>query len=177
MFWKKKNKVLKKLQVCSTCGKEHSGLPALGFLEPTNYADLTNQEKSEMAECDTDFCIIRHPEQTDRYIRACLHVPVVDTCDELQYGVWVSLSEKSFESYKKTYQIDCEKEIYFGRIANWIGCYDDSTIGLHVNVETRNGGIRPELFPHESEHPLVKDWVSGITYEEALRRVGQRKEL
>lgn len=162
LFWKKRNRKSNNPNVCATCKKEHNDLPALGFAEPANYADLTADEKIEIAECDADFCIIRHTEQTNRYIKACIHIPITDTCDELQYGVWVSLSEKSFENYKKTYRVNCEKETYFGRIANWIGCYDESTMEIHVNVETRNGGIRPELKPHESKHLLVQDWINGI---------------
>ena len=150
---------------------EHEELPAIGFLAPFYYDVLEDEDKATMAELTDDFCVIRHPDQTDRFIRAVLHIPIKGTGETFDYGLWVSVSEKSFKAYKKSYDKDGKSQIYFGRISNEIADYETSTLGLHADINTRNGGIRPEIVLHNSDHPLFSDWTNGIAREEALKRI------
>ncbi len=158
---------------CSVCGQVHSALPALGYNTPYHYDILTEEDKSEIAEISDDLCIIRHEDQTDRFIRTTLSIPINDACGDLDYGLWVSLSEKSFNEYRSEFKSNVEGKTYFGMICNKIPAYEESTIGLHVNVVTRSGGIRPELELHQSDHKIVKDWEIGISMEDAEKRVGR----
>ncbi len=168
MFWKKKkNKPFK----CPQCGKAHDELPAIGFNEPYYYSILSEPNKTIQTELSSDFCIIKHPEQTDRFIRTYLRIHVNDACENLDYGVWVSVSEKTFNEYESEFKNNTEGKTYFGRIANEIEDYEESTLGLHVNIETRSGGIRPEIIPHESNHVLIKEWEQGISFKEAKKRI------
>lgn len=156
---------------CEKCGQVHEGLPTLAFNTPDFYEYLNEKDRDELVEeLSSDFCVIRYPEQTDRFIRAVMTIPILDACEDLDYGIWVSLSEKSFADYRNTYQKDVEERQYFGRICNAIPGYED-TLNLHVEVRTRNDGFRPEVVPYASDHPLVTDWENGITYEEAKSRV------
>lgn len=170
MFWKRK-KVGK--YKCPKCGKEHDQIPAIGFNIPHYYNVLSEQDKNEIAELTSDFCIIRHPEQTDRFIRAYLRMQINDSCEDLDYGIWVSVSEQTFCEYNSEFGDNKEGQTYFGRIANEISDYQESTLGIHVNVETRANGSRPELIPHESEHQLVTEWKQGITLKDAENRVSK----
>jgi hypothetical protein len=43
---------------------------------PDRYDALTDQDKKEMATLSEDMCIIRHAEETDKFIRAVLHQKV-----------------------------------------------------------------------------------------------------
>jgi hypothetical protein len=46
-----------------------------------------------------------------------------------------------------------------------------------MDVVTRNGGLRPELFPHDSfDHPFVIDYYNGISKLEAERRISEMIE-
>jgi hypothetical protein len=168
MFWNKKKKSEFK---CSTCGEIHDELPALGFKTPFHYDILTDKEKTEIAEIDDDFCVIQHSEQTDRFIRTTLEIQINDACEDLDYGIWVSLSEKSFNDYKMEFKDNTGGKPYFGTICNEIPDYEESTLGLKVNVNTKSGGIRPEIFPHKAEHKLISDWEKGILIEDAEKRV------
>ena len=156
---------------CSVCGEIHDELPALGFKTPFHYDILNEDNKREIAEISSDFCEVHQPEQTDRFIRTVLTIQVNDACENLDYGVWVSLSEESFKEYERNFKKDSEEKVYFGMICNEISDYEESTIGLHVNVKTRNGGIRPEIIPHQNDHNLISDWENGITIKEAEKRV------
>lgn len=156
---------------CLICGRVHDELPAIAFKTPYHYDVLSDQDKFEIAEISDDFCVIRHIDQTDRFIRTTLRIPINDACEDLDYGIWVSLSEKSFLEYQDEFKHNVEGKIYFGMICNQISDYEESTIGLHVNVVTRSEGMRPELELHQSDHKLVEDWVHGISIEEAKERV------
>jgi hypothetical protein len=174
MFWKRKTTTN---YTCSTCGKPHEALPAIGFNTPFHYEDLTELEKGKMAEIDDDFCVIYHLEQTDRFIRTVLKIKLSDSCEELHYGVWVSLSEKSFNEYRSGFENNIEGKVYFGTICNIINDYPESTLGLHVNVETKGNGFRPEIILHKNCHQLVIDCEKGISFEEAKNRVEKQPRI
>ena len=80
--------------LCQKCGKIHSGWPAITFSAPYSFNVLNDEDKSRyVKELNEDFCVLEYEDQTDRFIRAVLFQTVTDCCEELQYGVWVSLSE------------------------------------------------------------------------------------
>lgn len=168
MFWRKKKKY-----TCATCGGSHVDLPALAYSVPFYYAQLSDQMKQSSAEASEDFCVIRHPDQTDRFVRTTLSIPINDIDCTFEYGLWVSLSEKSFTEYASEFKSNVEGRIYFGYISNELSPYEESTLSLHVNVITRSDGIRPILQPHECDHPLFRDWCEGIALKEAEARVAK----
>jgi hypothetical protein len=94
-------------------------------------------------------------------------------CENLDYGLWVSLSEKSYLEYKEHFKKDGEEKVYFGWLCNDINGYDFPE-SIPMNVVTRNDGWRPELFPHENfDHSFVKDYYNGISKIEAERRISE----
>lgn len=160
------------LFTCSTCGQVHEGFPALGFDAPYYYHNLSETEKEEIAVLSDDFCIIRHPDQTDRFIRVVLNQKIIDFPATLQYGVWVSLSEKSFNDYKEHYNSTQHLTTYFGYLCNQLPGYE-KTLSIRTNVQTAGDNSRPEIFPHDDqmESPFVRDYFEGISLEEAEKRI------
>ncbi|MGB3802149.1 MAG: DUF2199 domain-containing protein [Lewinella sp.] len=158
---------------CSHCGEIHEGWPALGFPYPS-YHCLKEEERASLAELNEDFCVITYPDQTDRFIRVVLRQRVLDSCQDLEYGVWVSLSEKSFNNYRDTYYEGTPDPGYFGYLNSWLPAYA-STIGLKTDVVTQPGRQRPIIELHQWEydrHPFARDWFDGISLAEAERRLG-----
>src|SRR5882724_9393968 len=142
---------------CSCCGKVHEEWPALTFDSPTNYNILPENIRSEIGELTSDFCVIHHPEQTERYIRATLTLKVLDHCENLEYGLWVSLSEKSFQDYSHNFNNPEHETKYFGWLSNDIAEYEIGSIP--TTVFTRLGNQRPEIIPHKDcDHPLTLDY-------------------
>ena len=88
---------------CSCCGKEHEEWPALVYISPTNYDTLSEDDKKNIGKLDTDFCVITHSDQTDRFVRCTLTQKVIDHCEDLEYGLWVSLSDESFQNYSDNF--------------------------------------------------------------------------
>ena len=161
------------MYTCTSCGEKHEDMPALCFATPDPYSQLSEEERiAYQAECDSDFCIIRYPDQTDRFIRAVLLIPIIGHEETLEYGVWVSVSEKSFNDYQSDFHDNPENVVYFGRICNRLPPYESDTFGLHCNVVTQSDNRRPLLQLHQgSEHPLVRDFYHGIEYAEAQARI------
>jgi len=156
---------------CSSCGQVHEEWPALTFFSPTNYDTLSEKEKKEMGQLDSDFCTIVHPDQTDRFIRCTLTQKVNDSCEGLEYGLWVSLSEKSFQDYSDNFNNENHENQYFGWLCNNIPGYDFAE-SIPTTVVTRTGNNRPEIVPHEKfNHPFVRDYYEGISKSEAERRI------
>ncbi len=171
MFWKRRIKQCDPKYVCAKCGRAHDELPALAFSSPDYYEYLKEEEKEGLADLSQDFCVITYPDQTDRFIRTTMTLRIIDACEDLDYGIWVSVSEHTFNEYRAEFKNSEAGRTYFGRICNEIPDYEESTLGLHVNIETRADGVRPEIFPHDSPHTLIKDWSEGITMQEARKRI------
>ncbi|WP_423148126.1 DUF2199 domain-containing protein [Rubrolithibacter danxiaensis] len=156
---------------CSCCGQEHFEFPALTFKSPDNYDTLSHQDKEIIAEISSDFCVITHSDQTDRFIRCTLTQKVIDHCEDLEYGLWVSLSEKSFNDYSENFDNENHETKYFGWLCNDIPEYEFKE-SIPTTVFTRAGNQRPEIVPHEDfDHQFVKDYYNGITKDEAERRI------
>jgi hypothetical protein len=156
---------------CNVCGQEHKEWPALTFITPTPYDVLSEDDKLEIAELDSDFCVITHVDQTDRFIRVTLTQRVIDNCQDLDYGLWVSLSEKNFQDYTENYNNEDYETIYFGWLSNDLLDYDND-VSIPTTVYTRTEGQRPYIVPHKDfEHPFVSDYYDGITKTEAERRI------
>jgi hypothetical protein len=99
---------------------------------------------------------------------------VNDHCTNLEYGLWVSLSEESFGDYWDNFENHNHEASYFGYICNELPDYED-TMFIPVTVKTKTSGQRPEIFPHEDfDHIFVQDYYKGISKSEAERRI---KEL
>jgi len=158
--------------ICANCGQEHEDWPALAYPTPLSYAQLTEEEKED-AEVTSDFCVILNPEYTYYFIRVVLIQVVVDACQDLEYGVWVSLSEKSFREYFENYENKAFKTTYFGWLNNHIHPYSFDTcreIGTNVEVDNEKG--RPCIYLHQKENNvLVRDFYKGITAEEVIKRL------
>ncbi len=156
---------------CSCCGLQHESWPALTFNSPSQYFFLSEEDKDEIAEIGSDFCTITYTDHTAYFIRCRLIQQVNDSCQNLDYGIWASLSEKSFKDYKENYHNLKHETTYFGWLCNEIPGYefDDS---IPTDVVTQTGDSRPIVVPHDScNHPFVYDYYNGISEVEALKRI------
>jgi len=156
---------------CSVCGELHEERPAIAFSAPHYYHILSEEDKASLAILSEDFCIIEHGDQTDRFIRAVLNIPVKDSESNMEYGVWVSLSERNFEHYMDHFNDNLEGETFFGYLCNAIPGYEN-TLLLKTNVVCCPADKRPQVYPHESQsdNTFVKDYIKGISIEDADRR-------
>jgi hypothetical protein len=157
--------------ICPTCGKHNKQLPAIGFKAPFYYDILSDDDKKTIAKINSDLCEITHEDQTDRFIRAVLIQKIYDCSDTLHYGIWVSLSEKSFDEYVENFDSEEYEATYFGYISSEIPGYDE-TLSVKANVVVSKSGNRPEVIPHEDQdNDFVNDYYTGISRTEAEIRI------
>ena len=152
---------------CRKCAKIHEGSPSFGYDAPWHYSCLTDAEKAD-AELRSDTCVIRHDIGVDRFIRVVLEIPIHGVEEPFTWGVWVSLSEKSFARYLETWDDPDETDSYFGWFYNRLPFYPD-TISLKTQVRPRRGGVRPFLELERSGHLLAEHLYEGLSIGEAQR--------
>jgi hypothetical protein len=143
----------------------HDGSPSVGFRAPDQYASLSDTRKAEWGQINDDFCIIAHPEGIDRFIRAVLEVPIHGVDEPCLWGVWVSLSETSFNRYRDTCNSPVEGDVFFGWVCNQLKHYPCQT-PRPADVVVRTNGTCPRVVLHRGdpeEDQLVIDQVNGIS--------------
>jgi hypothetical protein len=147
---------------CTTCDEWHEGLPRdFAFDAPLPYASLSKVERED-AHLTSDVCEIG----PDRFVRLCLEIPILGGSGPLVYGVWISLSEKSYSEYlahwddPRRYQ----KGPYFGWFSSRLPGYPD-TVHLKTRAHLRPTPLRPVIELEPTEHPLAVEQRCGITQE------------
>lgn len=156
--------------ICQCCSEEKEDWPAIAYPTPYPYFQLSEEELKN-SELTSDVCIIRYSDETCYFIRAVMVQEVNENCQDLEYGIWVSLSEKNFKEYVDNYENEEFESRYFGWLASYFSDYKfNESIPTDVFVNNKIG--RPFVYPHESyEHPFVNDFYHGISKEEAERRI------
>ena len=150
---------------CSCCGEIHEGSPSFGFRMPDPYAGLSEAQRAAMGTLSEDLCTITHEDGTDRFIRAVLEVPIHGVEEPFLWGIWVSLSEKSFNRYVDTYDDPVEGDGFFGWVCNEISVYPFGE-SRPADVRVQLGGARPSVVLHRGDgerDSLVVDQVHGIS--------------
>jgi len=150
---------------CSTCGKVHEGSPSIGFRAPDPYLEQSKAVQ-DAGKLGTDLCRYEDEDGEHLFIRACLEVPIHGVTDPFMWGVWVSLSRKSFDRYVETYDAPDTDDEYFGWLCNYLPYYP-TTYALKTQVHPRAGGDRPYVVPEKTGHPLSIDFHEGISIDRA----------
>lgn len=147
---------------CAACGKWHDELALdYGFDEPRNLAELDADERERYATVDGDFVVIAYEDQTDRFMRGVLEIPITDADEVFRYGVWVSLSEASYDAARAAYRDQIAAGPFFGWLCNRLPNYPD-TVSLATMVHVR-AQFRPTIELEPTDHPLAVEQREGIT--------------
>jgi len=148
---------------CSCCGEEFTGLPLdLAFGPPVDWASLS-EEVRQVSRSNDDFCEVHYsPDRIDRFIRCILPLPVPRIASEFRFGVWMSVSERSWDIYWAGFDTeDYSEDGCFGYLMHEIPEYLGSHL-LHADVWFRNNGQRPRVELQNADHPLVRAQRDGI---------------
>ncbi|GFO57575.1 hypothetical protein GMSM_45820 [Geomonas sp. Red276] len=148
---------------CTTCGREHDGIPSYGSDRPTPYWDVPDDKLDKDVFLTQDSCVI-----ADRFffVRGCIELPVVGTGEFFEWGVWVSLKEENFFIWQDCYESVQRSNIgpFFGWLCSRLPGYPE-TLYMKTMVHLRDNGIRPLIVPDKTDHPLSIEQRNGITME------------
>jgi hypothetical protein len=155
---------------CPKCEKVHEGLPAIVFDAPAHYYSLPKEEREARAVLTSDTCVV---DGNSHYVRGVLEVPIIGQTEGLEWGVWGSLSEKSFERYNASFHdLDQSK---LGPLFSWFASQLPSysfAESLRCNLVPQDDKQRPLVeFHPDDTHPLALDKRNGISLERAIEFV------
>ena len=156
--------------LCKSCGKNHSiDQISFGADAPAQW-NILNDDERQQSELTNDQCIINAKEETHFFVRGCLDVPIQDSDKTFTWGVWTSLSEKSFTEMHENWRNPERAKLpaYFGWLCTQIPTCPD-TMFLKTSVQHRDIGLRPIVAVEPTDHALSLHQQNGIARHEIER--------
>ncbi|MDH2051045.1 DUF2199 domain-containing protein [Achromobacter marplatensis] len=148
---------------CATCDQVHHGLPSFGADAPESYYHLAPEERQQRGDLGSDDCVI---DEEHFFVRGCIELPIHGHPEPFVWGVWVSVSLASFETWVRTFELfeRAQTPPLFGWLNTQLAPYPD-TLSLKTHVHLRDGGVRPSIELEPTNHPLAVEQREGITVE------------
>jgi hypothetical protein len=150
---------------CATCGDLHDlENVSWGFNEPRQWWLLSDEERAN-SELSPDWCIIEtRDEGASFYIRGFLELTIQPLTKKLTFGIWSSLSEKSFSEIQNTWHDPERVKLgpYFGWLSNALPFVPDSML-LPCSVIQREPGSCPLIELHPGTHELCEYQENGLS--------------
>jgi len=150
---------------CGCCGRQFNTLP-LDFAcnAPDHWLQIPEPERQVRGKLDNDVCII---DGRDIFVRGCLEIPIIGQEDKFVWGVWVSVSKKSFGRILDLWSAEAieNEPPRFGWLSNNIAVYPP-TLNLKTHLHLRGGGSRPSIELEPTDHSLAIEQRRGIPLDE-----------
>jgi hypothetical protein len=146
---------------CGTCGKFHQGIPSFGWDYPIQYLEIPEDQRDYRCRLGTDDCVI---DEKNYFIRGCLDIHIHGEDEPFSWGVWISLSEKSYSIFSNTF-LKANRSMtvpLFGWLCSYIWVYQ-KTLNLKAHAHLRDNGIRPYIELEPTDHPLAVEQRQGIS--------------
>jgi len=146
---------------CHCCGEIHKGMPGWGAVAPLSYYATPERERASRCELGSDHCVI---DGASFFVRGCLEIPVHGAPEPLIWGVWTSLSEQSFTTWRKVFDQERRSHVspFFGWLNSWLKPYPE-TMNLKTRVHLRDHALRPWIELEPTNHPLALEQRNGIS--------------
>ncbi|MFD4675037.1 DUF2199 domain-containing protein [Lentzea sp. NPDC058450] len=146
---------------CSCCGEVHDGLPfAYSMPAPVYWSE-------EVAGLPGSFlageqCVIGNEHF---FARGRIVLPVRDAEEDLEWGVWVSLSPANYQRMLDVFDEPArvDEPPYFGWLSTALPGYEYPTVNLKTKLHTQELGVRPLIELEPTGHPLAVEQREGIT--------------
>lgn len=148
---------------CTSCSEWHEGMPTFGAEAPLHYYGVPPEERELRCSLDSNVCVI---DQKCFFVRGCLDIPVIGEGEQFSWGVWVSLSEKSFQEFRQHFHVTKRSHIgpFFGWLSAELPLYP-TTLNLKTYAHLRDDSNRPYIELEPTDHPLAIEQRNGISVE------------
>lgn len=154
---------------CRTCDEWHEGLPSPAWDHPIQYLAVPAEERPERVQLTTDTCVI---DGDQFFVRANLPIHIHHSDEALTWGIWVSLSQESFERFQELFDDEGRVvgDAFFGWLCAAIPGYPDTQLlKSYIHIQPWPNRPRVELEP--TDHPLSIDYQMGISVDRAMELV------
>jgi hypothetical protein len=157
---------------CNQCNDYHDANDlSYGGDAPIQWSIISEGDRIKSL-IGNDQCEILVNNEYSYYIRACLEIPIINTPKVFTWGVWCSLSEKSYAEVLGNWENPNREKIgpHFGWLCSKLPDYPD-TVYMKTMVHQRGLGLRPLVILEPSEHPLSVHQYSGIDTKDLINRI------
>jgi hypothetical protein len=144
---------------CRTCGELHDDLPDIAADKPDHWSQVPAAERARRVHLTSERCII---DNEDHFIRGVILSPVHEQEQPFGFGVWVSQSRDSFDTYLRNPDT-ADIGPFFGWLCTRIRYYAEDTLSLKTRAHFRSDGLRPSIELEPTDHPLAVDQRTGIS--------------
>lgn len=136
-------------------------MPSLAHDAPLYYYGIPPEERDLRCELTSDTCIV---DDEFFFVRGTIEIPVEAMDETFGWGVWVSISEASFDELLSRWDDPQRTALgpYFGWLSADFLVYPDSE-NLKTNVHVQPPGFRPKIELEPTDHPLAVEQREGIT--------------
>lgn len=156
---------------CECCDKIYETLPlCIGYSKPSIYFSIPEEEREKRISLDKSWCVV---DEEYFFHRGNLVIPIIDSKENLEFGVWTSISEDNFKKRMDLWDNPARvnEEPYFGWLSSNIAGYNDTLNIKTVAQENEDIDAIPNIYVIEENHPLAIDQENGITMDKALEIV------
>jgi hypothetical protein len=136
-------------------------MPTFAADAPLHLYAIPEDEREQRCVLQSDTCVI---DDKLFFVRGCIEIRVDGANEPFVWGVWVSLSARSFEDFVAC--MDAPKRAHIGPFFGWLSAelsIYPSTENLKTRVHLRDDGIRPYIELEPTDHPLAIEQRNGIT--------------
>jgi hypothetical protein len=156
--------------ICPCCGRQTDELPELAAALPHFVDTLPADVRERCVTRFGDFLQFVDGDERHFFVRGVLELPIAGTHAEWAYGVWTTLSEKSFLAARPLSEADLAGGPFFGWFENRLPGWPE-TLHLKAQVHVRKG-IRAAVELEPTDHPLAVAQREGITPERIVELLG-----
>jgi len=145
---------------CACCDEWHEGMPGYLADAPLYFYSIPADERERRCALDADTCIV---DDEFYFARGCIEIPVHGETAPFIWGVWVSLSQTSFATFKSS--LDLPKRAHLGSFFGWLSAelpLYPSTENLKTRLHLRDG-IRAYIELEPTDHPLAVEQRNGMS--------------
>lgn len=153
---------------CECCDKIYDSLPlCIGYDKPSIYFSIPEEEREQRIRLDKSWCVV---DEEHFFHRGNLVIPIIDSEESLEFGVWTSISADNFKKRMDLWDnpARANEEPYFGWLSSNIAGYDDTLNIKTIAQENEDIDAIPNIYVIEEDHPLAIDQENGITMDKAL---------
>ena len=147
--------------ICSSCGKEHPGLPTdWAFKRPDEVHELSYLDEYTRCRLNADLCTL---DDVRFFFRGLVTVPLLKT-GVFAWGIWVEVDREVHDLYLSGFYSDLSSHAPLaGVLANHIPGYSE-TLGLPVQIHLQDKTSRPQFrFAPSLEHALAHEQRRGMS--------------
>ena len=147
---------------CSVCGKDHPAEELeLSYQRPDETAALSKQERSEFVQESADLSVFKGERF---FVRAVLPLSVASRDRAYNIGLWVELSQLSFERIHALWEepAQANEPPFEVQIANDLP-FMPSTRGTPARLQLTGPATRPEVTVLPTKSPIYEEQSKGIT--------------